>query len=291
MAVIYRVPRNLDDYQQRHVFVSFVFAVLKKYGDDQAGVQAALITYYGFVSLFPLLLVFFTLMSLILSHDPHLEHRVVSSVLQYFPVAGVQLQNNIHSIHREGLSLIIELLIFFYGARGVASSLQNASNHIWGIPPKDRPGFPGNLIRSFGLIAIGGVGLILTTTGLSYVTAISRGEIVLKVVLVLLTFALNFGVFLVIFRFATSSTINTRKFILGALVAAVFWQVLQAFGSFLVLHEFKEASAVYGIFALVLGLLFWFYLQAQFTLYAIEVNVVRVKKLWPVSLFKSLPAE
>jgi membrane protein len=283
MSVIEWLPKKLDKYQQRHNFISFLVAVMKKYGDDQAGTQAALITFYGFLSLFPLLLVFFTVISRLLNHYPHLQQRVITAVLQYFPIAASQLQHNIHSSHREGLSLIVEILIFIYGARGVAGSLQNACNHIWAIPPKERPGFPKNLLRSMGLIAAGGTGLVLTTTGLSYITAIGRDDLLVKLLLAVIAFVLNLGVFLTIFRFATSSSIKTSKLVLGAIVSAILWQVLQAFGSFLVLHEFRQASALYGIFALVLGLLFWFSIQAQFTLYAIEINVVRVKKLWPVS--------
>jgi hypothetical protein len=41
---------------------------------------------------------------------------------------------------------------------------------------------------------------------------------------------------------------------------------------------------VYGVFGVVLGLLAWLYLQAQFTLYAVEANVVSVRRLWPRSL-------
>ncbi len=285
MSVIDFIPKKLDKYQQRRPLLSFLFAVLKKYSDDQAGAQAALITYFVFVSLFPLLLVFFTVMGILLRHDPHLQARVISSVLQYFPVAADQLQRNIHSFHREGLSLIIEILIFIYGARGIAASLQNACNEIWDIEPKDRPGFPNNLLRSIGVIVFGGLGIVISTTGLSYFTSIWHGNTILRTLLILITLVLNFVVFLVVFRFATSPKIKTKKLIFGAMMAAIFWQILQSFGSYLVLHEFRQASAVYGIFALVLGLLFWFYLQAQFTLYALEFNVVRVKKLWPISFF------
>ena len=61
------------------------------------------------------------------------------------------------------------------------------------------------------------------------------------------------------------------------------WQVLQAIGGFLVGHYLRHTSQVYGVFAIVLGLLFWLYLGAQLTLYAAEVNVVAARRLWPRS--------
>ncbi len=284
MLSISKIPRRFDDYQKRHTGLSFLIAVLKKYGDDQAGNQAALITYYAFVSLFPLLLVFFTVLGSGLKHHAQLQERIINSVLQYFPVIGQQLQNNIHGIHRAGLSLVVEIIIVLYGARGVANTLQNACNHLWDVPPKLRPGFPSNLIRSMELIVGGGLGLVLTTTGLSYATGIGHRSALVKLPLVVIALLLNCLVFLLVFRIATAPSIKTKSLILGAVVSAVFWQILQTIGSFLVLHEFREASAVYGIFALVLGLLFWFYIQTQFTLYAMEINIVRVKKLWPRSI-------
>ena len=60
VAWIERILRTLDRFQQGHTVLGFPVAVAKKYGDDQAGKHAALLAYYGFLSLFPLLLVFVT---------------------------------------------------------------------------------------------------------------------------------------------------------------------------------------------------------------------------------------
>jgi hypothetical protein len=49
-------------------------------------------------------------------------------------------------------------------------------------------------------------------------------------------------------------------------------------------HQIAHASPLYGTFAVVLGLIAWLYLQAQLTLYAVEINVVRAYRLWPRSL-------
>ena len=82
---------------------------------------------------------------------------------------------------------------------------------------------------------------------------------------------------------ATAAEVATRNLRLSAILAAIAWQVLQLIGGYFVGHQLKTNSA-YGTFGVVLGLLAWFYLQAQITLYVAEFDVVRVLRLWPRSL-------
>ena len=63
--------RTLDRLQQRSPRLSFPAAVIKKFGDDEAGQLAALIAYYGFVSLFPLLLVLVTVLGFVAARWRH----------------------------------------------------------------------------------------------------------------------------------------------------------------------------------------------------------------------------
>jgi uncharacterized BrkB/YihY/UPF0761 family membrane protein len=83
---VQRVVRGVDRLQQRHGLIAFVFAVVKKFGDDRGGNLAALITYYGFVSLFPLLLVGVTVLGYVLQGNDELQHRVLDSALANFPI-------------------------------------------------------------------------------------------------------------------------------------------------------------------------------------------------------------
>ncbi len=70
----------------------------------------------------------------------------------------------------------------------------------------------------------------------------------------------------------------------GALLAAVGWQLLQSFGTAYVGHVVKNASATNGVFALVLGLIAWLYLEAVIVVLCAEVNVVRSRRLYPRAL-------
>jgi uncharacterized BrkB/YihY/UPF0761 family membrane protein len=95
---------------------------------------------------------------------------------------------------------------------------------------------------------------------------------------------LNFGVFWLAFRLGTARDVGWRQMWLGAAISAVIWQILQSVGGYFVSHQLAHASPTYGTFAIVIGLLGWLYLQAELTLFAVEINVVRALRLWPRSL-------
>ncbi|HWG28876.1 YihY/virulence factor BrkB family protein [Actinospica sp.] len=282
-----RLIAKLDAFQQRHHAIAFPIAVWRKFSDDQAGNLAALVAYYAFLSTFPLLLVLVTVLGMVLAGSPRLQQDVLNSALSEFPVIGQQLRANVHSLGRSGTGLVIGLVLTFLGARGVANAMQNAMNQVWEVPRHARPGFPSSWLRSFALIATIGLGVIVTTV-LSGVGAWS-GHTFLgvwgRVLSIALSLLLNIGLFWLGLRVATAAAVTWRQLRMGAILSAVIWQLLQFLGGYVVAHSLRHASELYGTFGLVLGLLAWFHLQAQLTLYAVEADVVRARKLWPRSLF------
>lgn len=277
--------KRLDGWQRKRPFVSFVFAVVKKAGDDQLGYQAALITYYGFLALFPLLLVATTVLQLVLYRDQHLQARVLNSINQYLPMIGRDLQNNIHGFHKSGLALVIGTIITFYGARGVANALQNGLNHIWQVPRVRRPGFPKNLVTSFSLL-LGNLGFILAAVLSGFAAGLGQ-SFIFTVISILISLIVLFATFMYIFKAGTVSIVARRRHnYSGALGAALGLQVLQLIGGYVLNHELKRLDGLYGTFAVVLGLLFWLYLQVQVVLYSVEISAVRRLKLWPRSIVR-----
>jgi membrane protein len=281
-----RLLHAVDRLQQRRSWLAFGVAVWKKFSDDQAGNLAALVAYYSFASLFPLLLVFVTVLDIVLGSHPTLRDQVLSSTFAQFPVIGPQLKSNVHSLNQTGIALAAGLILTFLGARGVAGAVQNALNTVWNIPQDQRPGFPWSLLRSIAMIVVVGLGVIATSllSGL----AAGTGHIITGAGAHLATIAVsllvNIGVFWLGFRLATARAVATRQLFPGALLAAIAWQVLQLLGSYIVGHQIAHSSSLYGGFAVVIGLLAWLYLQAQITLYAVEATVVRARRLWPRSL-------
>lgn len=288
MNALKRLVAKLDRLQQRQPWLAFPVAVWKKFGDDQAGNLAALIAYYGFASLFPLLLVFVTVLNIVLAHDPALREQVLDSAFSHFPVIGTQLKNNAsnHTLHGSAPALIIGLILTFLGARGVAAAAQNALNTVWGVPMSRRAGFPWSMLKQVAMILAVGIGLLVTTllSGLAGASASVLGGTAAQIGTVVVSLVLNVGVFWLGFRLAVEREIKARQMLPSAVLSAIVWQILQLLGTYLVTHTISQSSSTYGVFAVVLGLLAWLYLQAQLTLYAVEANVVSTLRLWPRSL-------
>lgn len=275
---------RLDDFQRRHPGAGFPLAVLYKYFDDSGGYLAALIAYYAFVSLFPLLLLLSTVLGFVLSGDAALQHRVLTSALAQFPVVGKQLGDPKHLGGGVG-GLVIGILGALYGGLGVAQAAQYAMNTAWTVPRNSRPNPFKARGRSLLLLATAGVA-VLGTTALSAVGASNVGSFgpILKVVVLAASVAINAAVFIFAFRFATARELSIREVAPGAIAAAVIWQLLQTFGVVYVGHVVKSASATNGVFALVLGLLAFLYITAVAVVMCVEVNVVRVDRLHPRAL-------
>jgi membrane protein len=284
MEQLKRLLQAVDDWQQRHRWAAFPVAVAKKYGEDQAGHRAALLAYYGFFSLFPLLLVAVTVLSFVLQGRAELGERVVDSTLAQFPVIGDQIRDEVESsqLRGSGLALVAGIALALWGGLGVAEAAQAAMNGIWNVPRRRYPNFLLRRLRGLAWLVILGGGLLLASVVSGFAaaadTAWSGPAAVAASTLV------NMLLFLVGFRVLTVRNVALRSLLPGAVLAALAWALLQWLGGWYVARQLSRASATYGTFALVIGLLSWLYLASTVTLLAAEVNVVRTRRLWPRSL-------
>jgi YihY family inner membrane protein len=272
----------IDRRQQQTHGVRFVAAVYKKFSDDQAGQLAALIAYYAFVSIFPLLLVFVTILGFVLEGHPADREKIIHGTLGQFPILSTQLK--LGSLKGSGLALVVGIVGTLLAGTGVTSAAQNAFNGIWDVPHKSRPNFIFTRLRSLAVLAILGTLMIVSTTAAGFVGSSSHGAPAV-VAGVLVAFAVNVALFMTAFTLLTATDASWREYLPGVIVAAVLWQLLQHLGGYYIDHSLKHTQALYGTFALVLGLLAWLYLGAQLVIFAAEINVVRTRKLWPRSFF------
>ncbi len=278
---------RLDRYQRRHRRAGVPIAVVYKFNDDQGGYLAALVTYYGFVSLVPLLLLSSTILSFVLEGNEKLQQQVLNSALGQFPLVGEQLADP-HGVTGSGIGLVIGILGTIYGGMGAAQAGQNAMNVIWRVPRNSRPNPLRSRLRSIELLLIVGLA-VLVTTGLSalgatasaFGTSIGAG---IQILLTLGSLAVNAGVFTLGFRIATARHVPWRGIVPGAIAASIGWQILQFGGTAYVGHVVKNASVVNSVFALILGLIAWIYLGALVVVICAEANVVRFLKLYPRAL-------
>jgi YihY family inner membrane protein len=277
------IVERLDRFQRTHPRAGLPIAVIYKFADDQGNYLAALITYYGFLSIFPLLLLSSTILSFVLEGQPELQQRVLDSALGQLPIVGTQLADP-QGVTGSGVGLVIGILGTLYGGLGVSLAAQNAMNSIWRVPRNARPNPLASRVRGVVLLLVVGLA-VLGTTALAALGSIFSGfGIGTKILLGIGTFALNAVVFTTAFRVATARDITLRQTVPGAVAAALIWQGLQYVGAFYVGHVVKGATEINGVFALVLGLIAWIYLESFIVVLAVEYNSVRSLGLYPRAL-------
>jgi YihY family inner membrane protein len=288
-----RAARSIDDFQQSHKPLAIVAAVVRRSIDDRATRLAALITFYGFLSVFPILLLVVTLATLLFG-ESKLRHDIVDSALNQFPVIGDTLAKNLHAIAiGNSLAVAIAFVGLLWGALGITNSLQFSSAEVWRQPRADQRALGRRLVVGVGLLGILGAAVILSTVAAGVaVNGVERlgltgpmGRVAVLVAVVLVN-ALGY---LAAFRLLTPHGNPWRCAIPGTIVGAVGWTLLQTFGGWLVGHRLAHASSLYGLFAIVLGLIFWINLGAQLFLYSTELNVVLARREWPRSLLGTAP--
>ncbi len=279
---VWRLLHRIDHFQQRQRRLSFIAAVIRKFGDDQGGQLAALISYYGFVSLFPLLLVLVTVLGFVLEGNPGEREKILDGTLGQFPLISDQLK--LHPLHGSPAALAIGLVGALLAGFGIMSATQMAMNRIWHVPFKHRPDFLSSRLRGLMLLAMLGAISILSTIAAGFVGTTSHAAAAVLAGIVI-AFAANVILFMTAFKLLPAIDLHWRTLLPGVITASVFWQLLQHLGGYYVDHVLKRTGPLYGVFALVLGLLAWLYLGAQMTILAAEVNVVKHRQLWPRSFF------
>jgi YihY family inner membrane protein len=277
---VLRPVRAFDRTQQQHRWLAVPMAVVKKFADDQGGSLAALVAYFAFVSLFPLLLVMTTILGFVFQHNTSAQQSIEQSVLGQFPV--IQQTIKLHALTGKVTSLVIGLVVSLLGALGVTGAIQNAFDRVWAVPFKDRSDFLKSRLRGLALFAVLGLLFIVATAVTGFTSGIHGAAG--KIGAILVGLAVNLVLFLASFRFLTSATVPTRYLWIGVGVAAGFWEVLQYFGGYYVNHVLRHTSPLGTQFATVIALILFLHLGAQVTLYAAEINVVLARRLWPRSL-------
>ncbi len=274
---------RFDRFQRRFPRVGFPLAVFYKFFDDMGNYLAALLTYYAFVSLLPLLLLASTLLSVLLVGHPAWQEYLLSSALSEFPVVGKQLAAPA-ALGGGVTGVVIGTLGAVYGALGVAQALQHAGNTIWHVPRNSRPNPFLARARSLLLIGSVGLGLLLIVLGSAALTAVFSDNLLGRVATFLISSAMLSAVFLVAFRIAPMHKVAQRDLLPGAVLAGVLFQTLQSFGYTFVARVIRNASETNAVFALVLGLLAYLYVASMIVVFCMELNVVRRDKLWPRAL-------
>jgi membrane protein len=278
---------QVDALQRRRRVLGFPIAVIYKFIDDQGAYLAAILTYYAFIAIFPLMLIASSVLGFIIQSDEALRQDLLDTALRTFPIVGSQLGRP------EGLqgstgAVLIGSLAALYGVLGLAAASQNALNVVWAVPRNSRFNPIKGRIRGAFFFALGGL-LLIATASLSVtlsnlgtlqpetnVWAQRLGHVAALALLVL--------VLTLMMRYTTARRPSFATCLPGAIVIAVLWQLLQYGGSLYVRRVISATDEMNSVFALVLGLFGLLFLASTAAVLGMEVSVVAKERLYPRAL-------
>jgi len=284
-----RVIAWADQLQRKHGVLGFPYAVVKKYGDDAGGREAALITYYGFLSIFPLLLLGVAVLSRVLASRPDLRERLINAVVP--EALRSTVEHSLAALPTSTLPLVFGLLGLLYSGTGVVFSVYQTLNHVAAVPHRLRAPFLSRYIRVFVMLAtllLGGLAvgaLTVVATALPGQPGIQRAAAVLGSALVI------FGVLLLAAKLLLVRPAPVRVLWPAAVLGAVVVTLVLTVGAPLLARLVAKAGPVYGSFATVAGMFALLYLVGQGLVYAAEVAAVRYARLWPRAFDLTRPTE
>jgi membrane protein len=279
-----------DSWQRRHRAAAFAVAVVRKFLDDRASSLSALIAYYAFFSLFPLLLVLVSVLGFLLQDDPSLQQEVLDSALARIPVIGAQLGDEIEPLTGSEIALAVGLAGALWAGLGVVLALGRAFDEIWDVPRFEQRGALRARAYALLVLAVLALGLAAATLIAGIAVEGRVGPLAQQIGSFAVAVALNLGVFLAAFGLLTARPLRVAEILPGVALAAIGMLALQSAGGWYVERAVTEASDTYGTFALVIGLMSWFWLASHLLLLSAEVNVVAHRRLWPRYLSGELVA-
>jgi YihY family inner membrane protein len=280
---------QLDMAQKRSKPTSVAVATAKKFSEDQSTSLAAMVAFWAFFSVFPLLLVGVTILGLVLPASE--KHNVLSRVADMFPLLDIKTVNGLTG---SWWPLLVGSVTSLWSGISVVGTMQTALNSVWEIPYHRRPGRLKQIRRSLWVLATIGVGLIATTLVSSFITSSANGVhlgVAGHVGGYLLSIVFDVGLVLAAFRILTERDLTIRDVLPGAVLAGVTFFVLQELSAFIISRHLKSAQPTYGHFATVITILWWFYLQSVITLLGAQLNVVLKEHLYPRSIVRAPQTE
>jgi len=273
---------QLDDYQQSHKALAIPVAVIRKFGEDKSTNLASMIAFWAFFSIFPLFMVLVTLLGFLLPGDT--KGQVLTRVSQMFPLLDT---SQVSGLTGAWWALIVGILTALWSGSAVVRTTQAAFNSVWEVPYVARPKLLEQVARSVWVLGTIGLGLVVSTIITGFISGTANGVSLGwlgHIVGYLIAIALDVGLFIVAFRWLTDREITTRDVLPGALLSGVAFWVLQSLSSLIISRYLQNAQSTYGNFAVVITILWWFYLQAMVTLLGAQLNVVLHERLHPRAL-------
>jgi membrane protein len=257
----------LAGVREKRPFLDHLIRAFGRYQADAGDRQAAAVTFFGFLSFFPILALATSILSYAVGDDA--VSTVVSQVNSYAPGLADQLKLEEILTDDEAASAAagVGLVGLLYSGLGWVDALREAIRAIWHHNVK-----AGNIVvkKAKDVVILLGLGItVLLSIGISAAagaftdfafdlvglekTPVAKAfASLLGIVLGLMT---STALFLYLFWRLPKVQSPFRRIIKGAVLAGVLFEVLKQVGALYI--QRTTENPVYGSFAVVVGLLIW----------------------------------
>jgi membrane protein len=244
-GVIGKAKAILASARRRSRLVDHVVNMLKHYGNVQAGMLAGAVTYYAFLSFFPLLAVAFAVVGYVARDYPSAEDNLVTAIQQIFPgIVTVHGGHNTLSMNQikdaKAAAGIIGFAGVLYSGLGWMSGLRQALQGAFQVPPSKKYNFIVGKAIDLLVMAILGLVLIISVGTSGVVKALtghlidwlglsgsSIGSPLVWAIGIALGLAASTVLFFVMYRLLGAPDLSTKPLWQGALLGAIGFELLK----------------------------------------------------------------
>ena len=275
-----RVRARVDAVRRRRPLVDHLVRMQEHYGGVKAGQQAGAVTYFGFLSFFPILALSFFAVGWISRVYADARHDLAQALNSVMPglIGSEQGQATLGQIEKAAGTLgIIGAVLLLYSGLGWLSAMRDALVTVFETPAKEQPGFVGAKLRDLLALVLIGVVLFVAVVVAGLVGGFSGSLLdwaqvdvdlgwLVTALTVVLGFAANMLLFFLIFRLLGEPHVPRRSLWQGAALGALAFEVLkQASG---LLLRITQGSPAFQAFGIALIVLVWINYFSRIVLYS-----------------------
>ena len=268
-------PRaRLDEIRRRRPFVDHVLRMVDHYSHVKGSLQAGAITYFGFLSFFPILALAFFVVGYISQVFPEAQDVLTAALEGLFKGLDIDL-----TAFEEGAAVagIIGVVGLLYAGLGWLSAMRQALVVVFELPEREQPNFVVGKLRDLVTLTLIGATLLVSVavTGLvsgfatdllTWLTLDEELEPVVEVLTIALGLAANVLLFFTMFTLLAKPHAPRRSLWSGAVLGAIGFELLKRL-SFLLLAATKSSEA-FQMFGIALILLVWINYFSRVVMYA-----------------------
>jgi membrane protein len=266
---------------------TFISSLIKQVGKHEIAFRSAALSYYGLLSLFPLLLFLVFLGSQFLESE-EAQVALNDSITEFLPAAADTVKQVVdQTIQARGSIGLIGGIGLLWTASTLFNQLTTSLNIIWGATP--RPFWRRRLVALFSVLMI--AILFILSIALSALAAIpwpGQGTVTWQWLNFSVGLWITILLFWLLYHGIPNVTVNVKASMAGAILSGLLWQAAKGIFAWYLASGFNTYGTVYGSLASVIALILWVYISALILFLGAEFGATLQREVWPVKR-KSLP--